>query len=207
MTDELSTTRHDIESSESTASESTASESTASECTFKSNICAAYTKNNRRCCVSIDTGDKLCKRHSKMTFDTCSICFDNMYTPTTLACNHAFCTNCIYRWSSKGDMCPMCRKKMFFIIHSKDVKIRRAEELLLASDYWLDPSIRSRYGFNEDLLCETITFFLENEWLVSSDRRYKDILRDYINYWGPFEGTISKRLRSLKRCTDLIIFS
>lgn len=141
-------------------------------------ICSAYTKWNRRCCLKVEEGEEFCKRHKKMSFNTCDICYGNMYCETKLACNHSFCTNCIYNWSNKGDSCPLCRKVMFYVNHSREMKIRKASHLISKADDLL--SIES--GFDEKFMTEVLEYLLENEWLKSFDTQYKNILENYVHF-------------------------
>lgn len=141
-------------------------------------ICSAYTKWNRRCCLHVEEGGEFCKRHKKMKFNTCDICYGNMYCETKLACNHSFCTNCIYKWSNKGDSCPICRKVMFYVNHSREVKIRRATDMIYKADHLLSVD----GGFDEKFMTEVLEYLLENEWLESFDRQYKNILENYTSY-------------------------
>ena len=138
-------------------------------------ICEAYTQWNRRCGLQVDSCSNFCRRHEKKSYSTCEICYNNMYVPTKLACGHTFCKNCIYRWSSRGSSCPMCRKDMFFINHSKDVIIKRAQRHIRNFDL-TNPSCR-----DIDETCETIEFLLQNEWLDAFDKEYKDILTSLIS--------------------------
>jgi hypothetical protein len=45
----------------------------------------------------------------------CSICFescnDNQQACCQLECKHKFHTSCIFKWMSKNNSCPLCRKK------------------------------------------------------------------------------------------------
>ena len=42
----------------------------------------------------------------------CSICMSEFNSPSTLECNHQFCSKCILDWLTtyKNDNCPLCRK-------------------------------------------------------------------------------------------------
>lgn len=133
-------------------------------------ICEAYTQWNRRCGSRVESGSKYCARHAKKSYHTCEICYNDMYVPTKLACGHTYCKNCIYRWANRGSNCPMCRKDMFYVNHSKDVIIRRAQEMIARIDS-LDPSCRD---VNET--CDAIDYLLQNEWLDAFDKEYKNIL-------------------------------
>ena len=43
----------------------------------------------------------------------CAVCLDAMVAPhTTSGCSHSFCGECIARWASTKNSCPVCRGKM-----------------------------------------------------------------------------------------------
>jgi hypothetical protein len=42
----------------------------------------------------------------------CPVCFDRLYVPVTLKCNHVFCEHCIYEWLDKEKTCPVCRAEV-----------------------------------------------------------------------------------------------
>lgn len=141
-------------------------------------LCSAYTKWNRRCCFGVGEGDEFCKRHKKMKFDTCDICYGNMYCEVKLACNHTFCRNCIYIWSNKGDSCPLCRKVMFYVNHSRDVIIKKASNMISKADGLM----RHAHGFDEKFMIEVLEYLLENEWLRTFDTQYKSIVESYVQF-------------------------
>lgn len=69
--------------------------------------CKAITKQGHVCCFKALHSNIHCKRHSKISYDECPICYDNIYVPLELnACGHTFCKNCITSW---GNTCPLCR--------------------------------------------------------------------------------------------------
>ena len=141
-------------------------------------LCSAYTKWNRRCCLGVEEGEEFCKRHKKMSFNTCGICYGNMYCEVKLACNHIFCRNCIYHWSNKGDSCPLCRKVMFYVNHSRDVIIKKASNMISKAD----GLIRHAHGFDEKFMTEVLEYLLENEWLKTFDVQYKSIMEGYVQF-------------------------
>lgn len=146
-------------------------------------ICMGYTSKNMRCCTKVSTGERYCKRHAKKTINdsvTCGICYETIFHETKLPCDHAFCTNCIYRWSNKGESCPMCRRTMLFICHSRDVKIQRAMDLIVLADR--ARNLCWKYGMAADVMNETVEFLLQNEWMDSFDREYKQIVLTYVDY-------------------------
>ena len=69
--------------------------------------CKAITKKGHVCsCKALD-GHIHCKRHSKINYPECAICYDNIYLPVKLtSCGHTFCKHCI---SICGNSCPLCR--------------------------------------------------------------------------------------------------
>lgn len=163
-------------------------------------ICAAYTKWNRRCCLSVEKGSEFCKRHTKMSFNTCDICYGNMYCEVKLSCNHSFCRNCIYKWSNKGDSCPLCRKLMFYVNHSRDVIIKKAANLITKADHLL----KHKFGFDEKFMTDVLEYLLENEWLNSFDSQYKSILESYVDYSiENIEGD-NKKLRKFNNFRNII---
>lgn len=163
-------------------------------------ICAAYTKWNRRCCLNVEQGREFCKRHAKMTFNTCDICYGNMYCEVKLSCNHSFCRNCIYKWSNKGDSCPLCRKLMFYVNHSRDVIIKKSANLITKADNLL----QHKFGFDEKFMTEVFEYLLENEWLKSFDTQYKTILESYIDFSIQNVQKDKKRLRKFNNFKNII---
>lgn len=163
-------------------------------------ICAAYTKWNRRCCLGVEKGSEFCKRHTKMSFNTCDICYGNMYCEVKLSCDHSFCRNCIYKWSNKGDSCPLCRKLMFYVNHSRDVIIKKAANLIMKADHLL----QHKFGFDEKTMTDVLEYLLENEWLKSFDPQYKSILESYVDYSiEKLEGE-NKKLRKFNNFRKII---
>lgn len=53
--------------------------------------------------------DKLDYKHESFE---CSICFTERTDKINLECNHSFCKKCLYKWFSKNNTCPCCRKEI-----------------------------------------------------------------------------------------------
>lgn len=171
-------------------------------------ICMGYTSKNMRCCAKVSNGERYCKRHAKATTNnsvTCGICYETIFHETKLPCDHAFCTNCIYRWSNKGDSCPMCRRTMLFICHSRDVKIQRAMDLIVLADR--ARNLCWKYGMAVDVMNETVEFLLQNEWMDSFDREYKQIVLTYIDYSIEYfkkDSKIKRKFENWRRVAENI---
>lgn len=44
----------------------------------------------------------------------CAICYNLLYKPTILPCNHRFCVSCLEKWSNRekeGFQCPLCQRE------------------------------------------------------------------------------------------------
>jgi len=47
----------------------------------------------------------------------CPICLNiknNLFKPDS--CNHTFCRNCLFKWSTQKKICPLCRKSFLSIL-------------------------------------------------------------------------------------------
>lgn len=47
-------------------------------------------------------------RVNRVDFD-CSICMCDVEGPVVTRCGHLFCWNCLYGWSEKSSICPVCK--------------------------------------------------------------------------------------------------
>ncbi|OMJ26103.1 Peroxisome biogenesis factor 10 [Smittium culicis] len=43
---------------------------------------------------------------------TCSLCLELLESSTITRCGHVFCWECLYEWSTKNDVCPLCRQSI-----------------------------------------------------------------------------------------------
>ncbi|OMJ29482.1 Peroxisome biogenesis factor 10 [Smittium culicis] len=43
---------------------------------------------------------------------TCSLCLELLEDSTITRCGHVFCWECLYEWSTKNDVCPLCRQSI-----------------------------------------------------------------------------------------------
>ncbi|OLY78795.1 Peroxisome biogenesis factor 10 [Smittium mucronatum] len=43
---------------------------------------------------------------------TCSLCLEITQNPTITKCGHVFCWDCVFEWSCKNDVCPLCRQSI-----------------------------------------------------------------------------------------------
>ena len=51
----------------------------------------------------------------KIDVSECSICLIN--TPDSITkCNHYYCYECINKWYTKNNTCPICRKPFYDVI-------------------------------------------------------------------------------------------
>jgi hypothetical protein len=54
--------------------------------------------------------------------NTCGICFEEVKERGVLdSCRHAFCFDCIHRWSKVANSCPMCKAAFYTITRQHDV--------------------------------------------------------------------------------------
>lgn len=74
--------------------------------------CISHTLKHNRCKNKAIKDSCLCKIHSKIEYECCSICTEkinnqNVYiTP----CSHTYCIVCISKWFTISRACPICRK-------------------------------------------------------------------------------------------------
>lgn len=52
--------------------------------------------------------------------DRCPICMDTISSAGVVGCGHEFCFDCIHRWASTENSCPLCKKR-FRTINRKDL--------------------------------------------------------------------------------------
>lgn len=53
---------------------------------------------------------KYCHIHVPKLDVNCAICLSKLYDPCYLNCNHCFHTNCLNKWLSYSNTCPVCRQ-------------------------------------------------------------------------------------------------
>lgn len=58
------------------------------------------------------TPEQIDKLNYKNESFECSICFTDRNDKINLDCNHSFCKKCLYKWFSKNNTCPCCRKEI-----------------------------------------------------------------------------------------------
>lgn len=51
-------------------------------------------------------------RSNNVAQHDCPVCFDQLYKPVGLSCQHVFCEHCIYQWLDKEKTCPVCRAEV-----------------------------------------------------------------------------------------------
>lgn len=55
--------------------------------------------------------------------ETCTICFNSYQKPIKILCGHTFCFECIKKWSTQSDKCPICRQNFNLeIIHNYNTR-------------------------------------------------------------------------------------
>jgi len=57
-----------------------------------------------------DETNKYCHIHVPKLDSDCTICLSKLYDPCFLNCNHSFHTNCLNKWLSYNNTCPICRQ-------------------------------------------------------------------------------------------------
>ena len=50
---------------------------------------------------------------AQLACDECPICYEDVTGPTTTACNHSFCLECLRHWLRSANTCPCCRAKLY----------------------------------------------------------------------------------------------
>lgn len=58
--------------------------------------------------ISEDQED--CPSQSARIYPDCPVCLEEMQAPSVCPCGHMFCQNCISKWITRNQNCPMCRR-------------------------------------------------------------------------------------------------
>lgn len=48
----------------------------------------------------------------------CSICLDEINNVVTTNCRHTYCRECIYRWNTYNNICPICRQPLNLLLNT-----------------------------------------------------------------------------------------
>ena len=63
------------------------------------------------------------KPRSSIACEDCAICFSKLEHPIgrlPSVCRHAFCLDCIVKWSERSNNCPLCKAKFGMIVSGSD---------------------------------------------------------------------------------------
>ena len=69
--------------------------------------------------------DEFLRRLAGDPQEDCSICCETLRVPTTTACKHTFCLECLRTWLKKANTCPYCRNKLYA---NSIAEVRRDEQ-------------------------------------------------------------------------------
>jgi len=63
-------------------------------------------------CIGSSNRNGYCHIHSKLSPPECIVCYEDVWKPVKMKCNHSICEDCFIKWFICGNncTCPMCRE-------------------------------------------------------------------------------------------------
>lgn len=115
-----------------------------------------------------------------------------MFVKEKLVCGHVFCKNCIYAW--KGSTCPLCRSPMFFIVYNKKITLKNIRIHVSNTDEKIKAG-----GIDEKNLYEMIQTLIDKMWLYAYDKKYLEIIFEYVSYGLQLNPKLFKKHQKILR--------
>lgn len=119
---------------------------------------------------------------------SCIICLNSYKKPTKIFCGHIFCYECIKRWSSQSDKCPICRQNFNLeVTHNYSTRenyhIQNKESIMNQMREFLDQFTWICLEHEEKILKfnEILTYIYENKYLLKN-KKFKKVVLDKIDY-------------------------
>jgi hypothetical protein len=122
----------------------------------------------------------------------CAICYDNIKQQGILnSCDHAFCHECISKWSKESTTCPVCKQR-FSRIQQKDLESgktsgpKRVAERNLPGDYGQDYDDYHQHNgmiifFDEDYDSdEDDDFIVEDEYDLLEEDEFLEFVQEFV---------------------------
>ena len=129
--------------------------------------------------------------------ETCTICFNLYQKPIKIFCGHTFCFECIKKWSTQSDKCPICRQNFNLeVTHNYSTRqnyhIQNKEMIMNQMRVFLDQYTWVTMEHEEKIIKfnEILKYVYENKSLLKY-KKFKKVVLDKIDYLkkeGEFVG-------------------